>query len=238
MLLSWELHQASSRGGDLSNIAANSFTVRSIQSTGVVCGRDSLRVSYGLWGTTGQFNATAADSALIFAANGAGRTDDAWRVVSITAVTDPVTCGVPKCFWGDPALGQGTIVTKPSAGVVTPDLVIKVSGNSNGVWIGAPVRAFRQTTYGLYLDSGRWWLGRKVGAATTFEKLTGPLRAPASGGLAFTYYDATGAVTTDPTKVTQVDMVIRGESFGAAYGSSGAPTVQQDTVWTRVTLRG
>jgi hypothetical protein len=239
-LLTWELQEASARGGDLSNIAANSFTVRSVQGAGVVCGRDSARSSYGLYGISGQFSATTNDSLLLFAANGLSRGDDSWRAVKITAVTDPVSGGVPKCFWGDAGLGQGTIVNRATTGTVVPALAVKVTGNSNGVWVGAPALAFRQTTYGLYLDSGsgRWWLGRKVGAATSYEKLTGPLRSQTQGGLVFTYLDANGVVTTDPTKVAQVDIVIRGESFGQAFGASSTLDVRRDTVWTRVALRG
>lgn len=103
--------------------------------------------------------------------------------------------------------------------------------------VGAPFRAFRRVEYGLYQDAGdgRWWLGRKVGAAASYEKLTGPLLAPASGGLEFTYRDAAGNVTADPTQVAVIDFVLRAESYRV---SGNARDFQQDTLATRVALRG
>ena len=84
-------------------------------------------------------------------------------------------------------------------------------------------------------QDGRWWLGRKVGAAASYEKLTGPLLPPASGGLVLTYRDAAGNVTADPTQVAVIDFVLRAESYGV---SSDALELQQDTLATRVALRG
>ncbi len=102
--------------------------------------------------------------------------------------------------------------------------------------VGAPLRAFRSIEYGLYQEGGRWWLGRKVGAAASYEKLTGPLRSAASGGLVCTYYDAAGAVTADPSQVAAVEFIIRAESY--ALPGSGSTALQQDSLTIRVALRG
>ena len=99
----------------------------------------------------------------------------------------------------------------------------------------APFRAFRRVEYGIYWEDGRWWLGRKVGAAVTYEMVTGPLLSPISGGLVFSYSDSSGAATADPTLVAMVSFVIRAESYRRAPGSSN---YQVDTVATRVALRG
>ncbi len=110
------------------------------------------------------------------------------------------------------------------------------ASTSGGVYeIGAPFRAFRRVEYALYADSGRWWLGRKVGGAGFYEKLIGPLLAPGSGGLVFTYRDAAGNVTADPTQVVVIDFVIRAESYRA---SGNALELRQDTLAVRVALRG
>ncbi len=106
---------------------------------------------------------------------------------------------------------------------------------SDYVDVGAPLRAFRRIEYGIYLDGGRWWLGRKVGAAASYEKLTGPLRSDVDGGLVFTYYDAAGAVTADPAQVRAVEFIIRAESYSLPDSRSG---YQVDTLATRVAVRG
>ncbi len=101
--------------------------------------------------------------------------------------------------------------------------------------VGALFRAFRRVEYGLYEYGGRWWMGRKVGAAASYELLTGPLRSAVNGGLVFTYYDAAGAVTADPTQVAAVEFVIRAESYGVPDSKSG---YQVDTLATMVAVRG
>lgn len=117
------------------------------------------------------------------------------------------------------------------------------SGSGNvldNVRIGGPVRAFRPVEYGLYFDpDGRWWLGRKVGDASDWEKLTGPLSPPSDSGLAFVYYDLNGDTTSVPVDVRMVDIILRGESYGKApqAGDLG-PQVEEDTLTVRVSLRG
>jgi Tfp pilus assembly protein PilW len=102
---------------------------------------------------------------------------------------------------------------------------------------GAPLRAFRRVQYGIYEDGGRYWLGRKVGAAVGYEKLTGPLSAPGDSGLYLVYYDASGNTTSTPQDVRMVDIILRAESYGKVPGTAG-PTFQQDTLTLRVSLRG
>ena len=66
--------------------------------------------------------------------------------------------------------------------------------------------------------------------------MTGPLLAPASNGLVFTYYDSTGAVTATPSAVNAVAFALRTESFKSTYVGSGY-TYQRDSLTTRVSLR-
>ncbi len=44
------------------------------------------------------------------------------------------------------------------------------------------------------------------------EIVTGPLLPPTQGGLELSYYDRSGALTTDPTQVARVVVVLRAES--------------------------
>jgi Tfp pilus assembly protein PilE len=223
-VLAWELRQASAAGGDLYSIGPSSFSVRSIQGVGIVCAANDTVPNYGLWRTTGEFYATTDDSALVYAAGSGKEGDDGWRSAGILELLNPTTGQVPACAW--------------PAGVA-PDLVVKLAGDLTGIYPGGPLRSFRRVEYGLFQDGGRWWLGARVGAAESYEKLTGPVSSPADGGLMFTYYDQNGAATLDPTQVAEVQIVIRAESVGKIRQSGGQPPgFQRDTVATRVSLRG
>ncbi|MGD2215257.1 MAG: hypothetical protein PVJ64_00820 [Gemmatimonadales bacterium] len=227
-LLAFEFRQASAAGGDLDSIGTFDIILRSVRGNGVVCGIHNSSPRLGLYATGGDFTATADDSALVFQANGSGTGDDAWFVSGVSGKYDPSSGGVPSCQW--------------SGVSAVPDLVVAVDtplAALTGVEIGAPYRQFRKIHYGLYLDAdGRWWLGRKIGGAASWERLTGPLSAPSDSGLAFRYYDASGATTTDPSQVRMVDIVLRGESYGKVPTADGGPVVQEDTLTLRVSLRG
>ncbi len=245
-LLSWELRQASPGEGDLYNIDWNKFKVRSIQGKGIICGEHSNLQRYGIWFRSGEFFSTADDSALVFAAGGLSPDDDEWKVLKVTNVWDPVGGGVNYCAWGDTVLGKGK--GKGSASGVgdcksgrgcamrPTQLVLGLGGDVDNVYFGAPIRTFRPVEYGLFEEDGRWWLGRKVGAAA-YEKLTGPLRSATDSGLVFTYYDEAGVVTADSTKVALIQIIIRGESFGKVRKSLSDVSVQMDTLTTWVSLR-
>ena len=90
----------------------------------------------------------------------------------------------------------------------------------------------------MFLQDGRWWLGRRSGSAGGYELLAGPLRPPSDSGLVFIYYDASGVQTADPAEVRFVDIVIRGESLRRVPQPGAAPAVQGDTLTIRVSLRG
>jgi hypothetical protein len=89
--------------------------------------------------------------------------------------------------------------------------------------------------YTEYQLSNRWWLGRKVGAAISYEQLTGPLMGP-SNGLSFAYYDSLGAVTTNPSAVGSVAFTLRTESYKNTYVGN-TYVYQRDSLTTKVVLR-
>lgn len=220
-LLSVELRWASAANGDVYSISPNSFAARSIQGGGVICGKHPSEKRYGLASTWGELNTTADDSALIFAAGTQGAGDDAWKVFAPVQNFSPGAGGVPTCAWG---------------GSPSPNLVMGVAGDTSGVTVGAPLRAFRRIEYGLYQEAGHWWLGRKVGGGS-YERLTGPLRAPSDSGLVFTYYDQAGNTTSDATQVESVDIVLRSQSIAKLSRLGGVASELQDTLTTRVFLR-
>ena len=213
-LLTWEMRQASAADGDIYAIGANSITLRSPQGSGFVCVIHPDLPRFGVRGAgLGDVAATTDDSALVYVGSAN------WDVQRILAVSKPGDMGVGECAW---------------TGGSKPDIGVKLS-DATGIQVGALFRAFRRVEYGLYQADGRWWLGRKVGEAASYDKLTGPLLAPASGGLVLTYRDAAGNVTADPTQVAVIDFVIRAESYRV---SGNALEFQQDTLATRVALRG
>lgn len=221
-MLTWELQTASAADGDLYAIGSTSFSVRSLQGQGIVCGIDSVKPKGALlWNSSGDFPETADDSALVFVAGNAGSGDDTWRQFSVAGggkTTDP-------CAW-DPS--------------IIAEKRLKIAGDTTGVRIGAPLRAFRRTEYSLVQDSSEWWLARRVGAASSYELMAGPLAAPADSGLVFTWYDRLGNVTTTPGDVAIVQIRLRdappASSGTGTGGQSGTP--KQETVLTRVSLRG
>jgi hypothetical protein len=224
VLLSAELRQLSAADNDIYFVHSDSIAVRSVGAGGVVCAKDNPGRRYALWGTSGEFQTNAEDSVLVFAAAGSGAADDTWRVVDLEASWSPGVAGMNNCAW--------TVAQ-------VPDIVVRVSHDSDIVNVGGAVRAFRRVQYGMYQDGGRWWLGRKVGAAANYEKLTGPLLAPASGGLDLNYYDAAGAATAVPANVRTIEIIIRAESYGTSrFGKSNIPTERQDSIKTKVFLRG
>lgn len=240
--IAWELRQPAAADGDLAAISQNSFTLRSMRGGGIICGEHKTNLRFGLTNTSGEFHASEDDSALVFVAGQPGTGDDGWRVVKVDKFYNAPGGGVPTCFWSDANAGRGRPIKSDVgadwAGVVIPDTVIEVSGDMDSVFVGAPVRLFRRIEYGLYQEDGRWWLGRRIGSAASYERLIGPLRPPTDSGLVFTWYDSSGNVTANPGDVSLVEVILRAESLKAVRRVSSAPSAQQDTMTFRVALRG
>lgn len=215
-LLTSELRHASASRGDLYAIAPQTITLRSLLGSGVIC--DTLGVRYGVWQPQGGFQATAADSALIYSL-----TNGTWNSVKISQVWgDPVAGGIPTCAW---------------AGGVAPGLVVQVvPGDTAGMRTGSGVRAFRRIQYGIFQQNARWWLGRKLASAGSYDILTGPLSAPADSGLVFHYYDNAGLETADPTQVVRVELVLQAESYAQVRVGSGT-TLRKDSVAVSAFIR-
>ena len=218
-LLSSELRPLSASLGDLYAIAPQSVTLRSIQGAGTICAVHAAQPWYGVWQPSGTFAATADDSAFVYSVSNA-----TWNIVKVAQVwINPATPGVPFCAWG-----------VAFASDIAVWVTVVAPGDTAGVGVGSGIRPFRRIEYGMFQQNGRWWLGRKVGAAASYELVTGPLRSSADSGLVFHYYDAAGAETADRSLVQRVEIVLRSESFGMARSSSGLG-VRLDSV-TVVTL--
>jgi prepilin-type N-terminal cleavage/methylation domain-containing protein len=220
-LLSWDLRQAASAGSPLAVMGANTVTMRSFRGLGTICSVKHPTLNrWGLWKTGGSILATVDDTALVYPLGGAQ-----WLTLKITAVGTPAAMGVTACAW--PGARPPDVVVEFATATAAQALTIRVGG---------PVRTFRRVQYAEFQQNSRWWLGRKVGAAASYELLTGPLLAPASNGLAFTYYDTLGAVTADVNAVGSVAFTLRTESFKNTTIGSGY-TYQHDSLTTKVAVR-
>jgi prepilin-type N-terminal cleavage/methylation domain-containing protein len=219
-LLSWDLRQSRMGNGPLASVGANSISLRSPRGMGTICAKHPTLARYGLWKSGGIIAATVDDSALVYQF-----ARDKWQPVRITAVGTPAAMGVTACAW---------------PGARPPDVVVEFAVASKAdtafIKVGSPFRNFRRVQYAEFQQNSRWWLGRKFGAAPSYELLTGPLIAPASGGLAFAYYDSLGAVTADPTAVRVVAFTLRTESYKQTYIGNGF-NFQRDSLTTKVVLR-
>ena len=222
VLLTSELRQLSPSDGDLYFIAPESLAIRSVQSVAIVCAIDQVLRRFALWNLVGELEdfQKKADSALIFSAGGAGQSDDKWEREEIKGF-HMATGPLGTCEW--------TVAQ-------TPDTVVQLDKPMPGVVVGAPFRSFRAIQYGTFLDGGNWWLGRKTPGGA-YEKLTGPLRSPAAGGLVFEYYDANGNVTAVAADVRIIEIVIRSQSTRKSRQASGL-TERTDSLRTKVFLSG
>jgi hypothetical protein len=229
-LLAFEFRQLSAAEGDVYLANQYDVAIRSMQASGIICAKHGSQFRYGIFNASGDFTAETGDSILIFAAGGAGTADDQWLRTNLKKLFTPAVGGVPDCAWTAVSESPALVVEIDTAGVGS------VVGN---VQIGAPIRQFHRVQYGSYWDGSRWWLGRKVGSASDWERLTGPLSPPSDSGLVFVYYDETGNVTADVTQIRMIDIILRGESFGKAPKSGSLnPQVQEDSLTLRVSLRG
>lgn len=218
-LLAGDLRQSAVGGSPLAVIGANTIALRSLRGIGTICAKHPLQARYGLWKSGGNIFAGIDDSALVYQL---GR--DKWTPLKISAVGTPTAMGVTACAW---------------PGSRPPDVVVEFAVNSKTdtsyIKVGATFRNFRHVEYTEYQLNNRWWLGRKVGAATSYEQLTGPLMGPALG-LGFAYYDTLGAVTTNPSAVGSVAFTLRTESFKNTYVGNSY-VYQRDSLTTKVVLR-
>ena len=218
-LLSWDLRQSVIGGSPLAAISPGMVALRSTRGLGTICAKHASLPRYGLWKTGGNIVAGVDDSALVYQLE-----RDKWTVLKITAVGTPAAMGVTACAW--PGARPPDVVVEFGVGTKTDTSYIK---------IGAPFRSFRRVEYAEYQLNNRWWLGRKVGAATSYEQLTGPLAAP-TNGLNFTYYDTLGVVTTNPSAIGSIAFTLQTESFKNTYVGT-TYVYQRDSLTTKVALR-
>lgn len=165
---------------------------------------------------------------------------------------DPSRDGLMLFAEGDPDTREDNmwIHAVPGAGglslpLACPDLgpsasldvkSIRPAGALVNVSAGAPLRAYEVMKVLAYADTyGDYWVGRQQCVYGTSNcGSTQPVLGPiAPNGLQFTYYDAGGIETADPTQVARIAIMVIGKTR-APTGSRGYIL---DTLVTHVALR-
>jgi prepilin-type N-terminal cleavage/methylation domain-containing protein len=223
-----EVRELSAGGGDVIAMNATSLTYKSMQAVYVQCAPPNTGALEIILDRNTFFGlrqmSVADDSVFIFAeGDSTTRSDDGWLSASVTSMTAGSVCP-----------GSRPSITVGLAGVSASQL--------DGVQAGAPVRTFRPAQVLLYQDAaGDWWLGGRLhqkssGAWGATQPVVGPLSGT---GLALTYADTTGTVTTDPLAVARVGIGVQSQSSDQVYRSSasGGPVYLLQDLVTQVAVR-
>lgn len=221
-----ELRELSARGGDIIAIGPDSITLRAMRSLGVVCAPPDAAAGVVVVADSLTFGWRAVDPArdraLVFRDGDRGTADDdRWLDFGVSGVS-----GGAECDGG-------------SAGTL-----LRLTGWTAGldsVSEGSPLRTYERVTYRLYTDDqGLSWLGQRGysdGGWSALSPVAGPLRRV--GGLAFTYYDSSGAPTDVPAAVVRIGVAARGLSAGPIEvpGRTASGRRYEDSIVVQATLR-
>jgi prepilin-type N-terminal cleavage/methylation domain-containing protein len=204
---------------DIYAMSDSSLTFRSQFGGSVVCTIDPTRTiitlpprlmaaQNGL--TSFLSDARTGDSVFVFDQGPQpGTNDDRWQRVALARDPGVGVCPVAPVGFTTTAVEEAASIQIVLTDPLNPDVVL-----------GAPIRFFRPASYSLYQGAGGdWWLGYfscPGNACTARQAVSGPYQpyAGAGGpsGLAFAYFDSTGAATADPRLVARIDVVARSQS--------------------------
>ena len=184
------------------------------------------------------------DIALIYAMRGGVPDSAQWvdaRIAAFSTRSLSTSCSPSSGFVSSADVAAGE---RGYALTLTPNV-------PTGIRKGAPVRFLRRGRYSLYVSSGEWYLGYRrcnaVGSSScgTIQPVSGPYLAyrgqqVPGAGLAFHYFDATGAEVTDQGSsrlVSRVDIVLRGETAREVALSGDARVRYRDSAVVSVSPR-
>jgi prepilin-type N-terminal cleavage/methylation domain-containing protein len=201
-------------------LSSTSINYRAMRGFGTICQAPTsteIRVLGSSWSAYRDPQAVR-DSVYVFIENNSDRsTDDVWQPARISAVASGNVC---------PGGVAGYTLT------INPAVAALASSS-----IGAPVRTYEVMTLSLYVSGGESWLGAQSNSAgEAMQPMLGPLQA--GNGLAFEYFNAAGATTTDPKQVKSVRVTLRGVSDQKVVNGAGSRLVDAtDSLVSQVVLR-
>lgn len=230
-VLSGELREVSSGGGDVIMADGDSITIRAFRGVGFVCNADAPGQRVDVWNLGAPF--AREDSLLIFAAgHGGGSAGDAWRLMRVVQ-QEAVSC--PGDWYGDGATMGGAAVISQRLNVPSGDAV-KITD----IEVGAPVRSFEHVTYGLFNVEGEWVLGQRRQGDPSPVPLIGPVAPPGQnrdGGLVIRYFDGDGVELTslplaeaDRQSIERLEISVRAVSRDPSFD-------YEDSLVTQVYVR-
>jgi prepilin-type N-terminal cleavage/methylation domain-containing protein len=240
-LLPNDLRGLSRSGGDIYAMTDSSIDFRLPTGATVICTINAARTMVTVpptqlasqSGITSWLAAPRTGDSLFVYDEGAtsGSADDSWRLHVLTATPSAGSCPTTTGFTATS--------TEAAAGVsllVTPALPATVR-------LGASIRFFHRAHYSLYRTaSGNWYIGFYecvAGACQTLQAVSGPYLPYAStgGGLRFTYFDSTGAVTANRTLVSRIDVTTRARTADAVAVTGTQREHYADSLSVSVALR-
>lgn len=218
-----DLRELDAKGGDLIAMKDTAITIRAMRGFGAVCkidvGNSRIWLRGSLLSMSGAIDPTRHNVFVFDEKNTTINTDDTWQQGSIVDQSSS-TCT------------DGSTATRLTLTLANGSAVL------NDVTTGAPVRIWEKIWYGAYSDGTTWWLGTSTwqsGAWTTVSPVAGPLKP--TTGIGFAYYDSTGTVVSDSSRVASIGMTVRGQSTRPIM-VAGRPTgPYKDSVTVRVALR-
>ncbi|MFL5615764.1 MAG: PilW family protein [Gemmatimonadaceae bacterium] len=251
-----DLRAISPAAGDIYAMTDTSIDFRSTFGSGYICTSDRTNSKISVpavtlaknnqltnWSAQPQVN----DSLVIYddGANTSLATDDAWSYNKITAVTMAISNASPGCTSAT-AMMKSTDVSSTN-----PSFSFTLSTQQSAtVSAGAAVRFFKKVHYSLYKSpaDNLWYLGYydcrtlRSPVCNTEQPIAGPLRPYVAGqaaqsGLQITYYDTTGAVTTNKALVGRISILLQGEGTRTIQLAGGSPTTFRDSLRIDVGLR-
>ncbi|HYK10168.1 MAG TPA: prepilin-type N-terminal cleavage/methylation domain-containing protein [Gemmatimonadales bacterium] len=221
-----ELREVDAADGDIIAMGADSIRIRAYRVFAISCtapvlggALTGLTLTVRQAMTYGVRNFQNGDSILVFyEGNSSTRTDDTWALGVLTSAPTTTTC--PSDL-----KAAYTMTVSLKAGAWT-----NAAGN---MVAGAPVRAFETTTYrNVQASDGNYYLSIRNSGG--LNPLVGPLT---STGLAFAYYDSTGAVTSTAANVKRIRIALSYQSAAQVRQANGTLDNIRQSDTLQVTLR-
>jgi hypothetical protein len=252
-----DLRGISSPGNDIYSMTDTSIEFRSSFGSSVVCvnntgkspfitippvtlAKKSALTSWTQAPVTG-------DSVLLYVdSSSTAASDDIWSAHQITAG--------PTAVVGDVATGcpSSTLLVQATDLVTgNPSYSLTLSPvQSKTVNVGAQVRFFRRVHYSLYQAAdSNWYIGYydcragRTPVCNNIQPVAGPLSpftnsgGGATSGLKFTYYDSTGAVTTDRRAVARISLLVQAQGQKTVQLSGSVPVTFRDSMRVHIGVR-